>query len=755
MPKYMDVLTGKVEDDFLEGIEPLPDAPKDAEVELTEELEQAYESARYDWLMQAKEDEAFRRGEQWTTEQKRVLKKRDQAPIVVNVINPAVETAKAMLTTNIPRFSSTAREDSDVSVGKMFSDIMSYIWDISDGNSKLKLSIDDYYVKSVGWLMAYVDPWADNGKGEIMIDSIDPYDILVDPNAKDLYSRDAAHILLRKELTYEQLISSMPNSTQFLKNLSESELYNVQTDREGSEGQSVVVRDTYHKRYKVIERYSKIKHILIRVIDKQKGIEKILEPEEFQKLQEQVALRVYNADGSVQYYYLEQELAFWLQLYEVGQGLFYLSMNPQDGQVVPVPGMYSPEDPYGIPDSDGKIELITMAVLFDTPDFIIDREITNRIKRVTTIADKLYQITELPVSDYPLVPIYNHFNRTPFALSDVRFVRPLQQEVNKLESLIVAHAANSTNVKVLIPSGSVDVKRLREEFSKAGAGVIEFNAEFGTPVIVSPVALPGELYRNKAEKVAEIERILGIYALQQGDNQNAPDTYKGTIALDEFGQRRIRSKKDDIEGALTVLAKVVVQLIQKVYTEEKTIRLIRPNNKPLELTINQQTTDKETGLAKKINDVTVGKYDIIVVSGSMLPSNRWALVEYYKELYKDGLLDQQTVLEKTEVADVEEVLSRIGQMQNMQMQLAQSADQIKKLEGDMQTADREIIHLRRQVEIEKFKKDLGGIESSMKATAEVNRSMMQKDMNLFGERMNYEKKIQVEKLKNNKPGKQK
>jgi hypothetical protein len=49
-------------------------------------------------------------------------------------------------------------------------------------------------------------------------------------------------------------------------------------------------------------------------------------------------------------------------------------------------------------------------------------------------------------------------------------------------------------------------------------------------------------------------------------------------------------------------------------------------------------------LIEKINDITVGKYDIIVVSGSTLPSNRWARFEYYMELYKSGLIDQTEVL---------------------------------------------------------------------------------------------------------------
>ena len=63
-----------------------------------------YSKKRDTWAVEAKEDREFRLGKQWTTQQADVLKKRGQAPIVVNRIHPAVETAKAMITANRPSF---------------------------------------------------------------------------------------------------------------------------------------------------------------------------------------------------------------------------------------------------------------------------------------------------------------------------------------------------------------------------------------------------------------------------------------------------------------------------------------------------------------------------------------------------------------------------------------------------------------------------------------------------------------------------
>ena len=124
--------------------------------------------------------------------------------------------------------------------------------------------------------------------------------------------------------------------------------------------------------------------------------------------------------------------------------------------------------------------------------------------------------------------------------------------------------------------------------------------------------------------------------------------------------------------------------MQYVYTSEKVIRLMQPNNKPKEVRINQNIYDEISGhLMEKLNDISVGKYDIIIVSGSTLPSNRWARFEYYMQLYQSGLIDQIEVLKQTDVADMEGVLERAGQMQKLMQQVQQQEEQIKKLEGDL------------------------------------------------------------------------
>ena len=149
------------------------------EVKLTQDLLEEYASARQTWATQAVEDNEFRNGKQWKDDHIKVLRARAQEPVVVNVVYPAVEQAKALLTSNRPRFQCTGRDDSDTGTAKVFGDLLSWVWDQNDGNSVLKQVIDDYYVKGMGAIMTYADPLADFGKGDIKLVAIDPLDYIL------------------------------------------------------------------------------------------------------------------------------------------------------------------------------------------------------------------------------------------------------------------------------------------------------------------------------------------------------------------------------------------------------------------------------------------------------------------------------------------------------------------------------------------------------------------------------------------------
>ena len=690
---------------------------KHPETQYTHDLFSDYSSARKRWSRQAVEDSEFRSGKQWKKEQVNALRARAQEPLVVNVIHPAVEQAKAMLTSNAPKFQSTGRDTSDTKVGRIFSDLMSWVWDISVGNAELKRCIDDYYVKGMGVMMSYIKPDADFGRGEVMVKSIDPLSVYIDPDAEDPFCRDASNIVVAKRMTEKELIEMYPEFEESIRDSQEtSHISDYDENRFGLFDEEVVPQSRKQallntddeRELEVFERYTKVKTPYYKIFDPFENREVILNDPQYAEYREEPAVIVTTADNQ-QILTESQAVNQQMQIAEQVGKVYHLMVDPQTGQPTPMAGE---EHLDSVPNSTVNIDIIDKGILIDSDKIMVTKVMNTNIKQCISVGDEYLYSIILPIEDYPIVPFMNGHNRNPYPTSDVRLVRGLQEYINKIRSLIVAHASSSTNVKLLIPRGSMNKKQLEEEWAKAGTAVIEFDPELGQPIVAGPVPLPNELYKNEADAKQDIERILGIYTFMQGDVGGAPQTFKGTIAMDEFGQRRINSKKDDIEASLNQLARSVVGLIQFVYQSEKTVRLIQPNNKPSEVRINQNIYDDVSGqVIEKINDITVGKYDIIVVSGSTLPSNRWARFEYYMELYKSGLIDQTEVLKQTDVADMEGVLERAGQMQQLQSQVQQQTEQIKKLEGDLQTAQRESIHDRKRVEVKEFEKKLAKAEA--------------------------------------------
>ena len=186
--------------------------------------------------------------------------------------------------------------------------------------------------------------------------------------------------------------------------------------------------------------------------------------------------------------------------------------------------------------------------------------------------------------------------------------------------------------------------------------------------------------------------------------------------MEDFGQRRSKSKLRDIEGSLKRIGRVVYNLSKSHYDFQKTFRIAQPNNDINEYTVNKRMYDDKTKELMTIeNDVSVGQFDIRVIGNSTMPSNKWAEWEIYMQAYQSGLIDKVEALKKTDIFDKEGVLSRADQIQQLQQALAGAQNQIKKVSGDLQTAHREAIQARKRTEVEKFKTELNRDAATSKA----------------------------------------
>jgi len=680
----------------------------------TLQLFKDYSKKRDSWAAQAKEDKEFRLGRQWSKEQSEILEARGQAPIVVNRVHPAVETAKAMLTANRPSFRCAPREDSDRKVANVFSALLSYMYDISDGRTIIRQAIDDYYVMGVGYINVYQDPMMDMGKGEVCMHDVDPLDVYVDPNSRNRFFDDAENIIVSRLFSREQAKKLYPKYKKQIDEANSEQDFNMPETGRDNESKIFFPEDVglLHEQSEYVrgyERYYKLEVQKIRTYEEFSGKEDLFGEDEFNEyikrpawiIQGQVITDEAQAQELAAQLMQQYEMMKEQQRMQDEQGMMQSGFGPE--AQVPEPDIAPPQ----IEETDFQGLILKKLIK------IVKINVT-RVKQCIIIGETLLYSRILPTKHYPIVPICNLHTRTPYPTSDVRMIKGLQEYINKTRSLIIAHATTSTNTKILVPEGSVDMKDFEEKWAQPGVA-IPYDPTDGAPVTVQPSPLPNELYSNEQTAKNDIDHQLGLYEMMMGNSQAAPQTYKATISLDEFGQRKIKSKLSDIEQALVRVAQVAIPLMQQLYSTEKTFRLVNPNNSMSEYVINKRLYDDKTGELQVFNDITVGKYDVVVVSGSTLPTNRYAELEFYMDAYSKGLVDRQEVLKKTEIFDIEGVMQRTDEIAQLQSTVQQQQEQIKQLKGDLQTRDREAVSLRKKVEVEKFKGDLDKTSNKAKA----------------------------------------
>ena len=638
------------------------------------ELWQRWDDARREWADHAREDIDFYLGNHFSESEQDELQSRNQSDIPLDRIYSAIEQFKAIITSKPPKFSAMPREDSDSDLANVWKVILEYIWNISDGNEIFKQVIHDYAVTGLGYFYAYTDIEADYGRGEIKFTYVDPFRVIVDPNARSRYFDDATGMMLSTIFTKFQLLDLYP-----------------QLKEEQEDGKMMI---------DLIEGYREDDTFPSPLNTRTKGS---FTPDYIKDAD--------KGEGSEKYQLIEYFHKVKVPYYRI------LNVENQEERILDSSNM---EQFIATPEMQNALQSGLLEIV----------EVTQtRIQLTCTLGQTILYERILNTDKYPIVPVPNIWTNTPYPMSDVRKNKDFQRFLNKTMSLITSHAQASSGLKLLIPQGSVDdIEELERDWANPNA-TIEYDPSFGEPHFPSPQPLSNSVMQLPQLIEKYIDLNMGIFEMMQGNTEVAPKTSSATMMLEDFGQRRSKSKLRDIEGSLRRLGQVIYNLSKEHYTFRKVFRIVQPNNDMSEYMVNHYN-DKSQAIGEMMNDLSVGQYDINIIGNSTMPSNRWGEWSIYMEAYQAGLIDRTEALMKTDIFDKEGVLQRMDIVQQLQQQLQQAQEAVKNLQGDLQTANRESGSARKRTEVEKFKAELKSHESQTKSATNLAVSKLENAVDL-------------------------
>ena len=322
------------------------------------EIFRKYADARADWDTNAREAIDFTLGNHYTEEESDILQSIGQADFTIDRIYAAIDKLKSLMTSRPVRYGITAREDSDTKLANVWKTLLEYIFDISDGQHHFKQAVHDYATTGLGYFYAYIEPEADYGRGEVMFTHVNPFRVYVDPASRDRYFQDAASIILSTILTQEQLLNLYPDVAEFLPDIEtyyQADVYDDYPDSTNKNSNKVFTpaevddkdwAQSVTKRYRILERFSKVRVPYFRVVDTINSSEQIMDSETFAVFLEQNSEQI-NANV---YQYVEIPQTRIKVTASLGQVLLYETILDTDTYpIIPIPNIWT-NTPY--PKSD-------------------------------------------------------------------------------------------------------------------------------------------------------------------------------------------------------------------------------------------------------------------------------------------------------------------------------------------------------------------------------------------------------------------
>ena len=669
-------------------------------------------AARSKWRAINQQGYDFYLGEQISNDERDQLEAAGMPTFIINRITPVIETMKFFVTAGDPRWQAVGAEESDIDVSAVHADLMDYCWNLSNGKSVFSNVILDSLTKSVGYFMMDVDPDMDKGMGEVVFKRVDPFDVFPDPMSRDPLLRDASYVIVKKDLPKEQLKALIPDYALKVKKanpVNASVGIQEYFDRDFSSAQHIQHLDLGADSYQpetgdmdtvidFYECYMKTKEEFVNVFIKAKPSRA-----QMQAIEEKIAddVQQFSREKAVEIAELKASMEEALMNGEVIEERAALEIEKAEKNALAETEMYAQQLRAKAAEEIASIENVIMdKAEFDirSQDDVFTGSVVDAIPffedrvQVRCVAGDtfLYEFT-LPIKDYPMVPIPYLYTGTPFAMSAVTPLVGKQQEINKSHQILIHNANLSSNLRWLYEEGSVPEDEW-EQYSSSPGALLKYRQGFAPPTAVQPLPLNNAFFGITQEGKGDMEYLSGISSSMQGATGGEHETYRGMLALDEFGTRRIKAWMHNIvEPALEHIGRIFKDLAQATYQTNKVFRIVQPNNVEKAVEINIPIYNDLGNSVEKFNDYPTAQFDVRIIAGSTMPINRWALIDEYFRWYQAGLIDDIAMLAETDIRNKETIMKRKSLYAQMQSQLEQLQETLSDREGTIETLERQLV----------------------------------------------------------------
>lgn len=576
-----------------------------------------------DYQKQAKLCENFYLGggRQWSDEDKQTLDDMGRPYLEENIIFSTINTVIGYQTQSRMDIAYKPREVDDQDISDILSKLSMYLTDTNRYPWKESQVFADGLIQQRGYFEIKMK-FDENVYGDVSIETLDPLDVIPDPDAKSYDPDDWADVTVTSWMSFDD------------------------------------IKETYG-----LGKWRKVVSSINNEPDF--GSDNLEQPRnKFGSTEQHSAF--YTDDSDV-----EHARILSRQHWKLHNREFYFDVGT--GDLYPVPDDTPPREKKRLAKANG---------------WEIIKKVTKRIRWTVSTRDVILHDAWSPYDHFTVVPYFPYFRRG-VTIGLVDNLIKTQEMLNKVYSQIL-HVVNTTaNSGWKVEENSLvnmDIEDLESVGSQTGL-VLEYKAGRSAPEKIEPNQIPTGLKDLVTSGVDLIRLISGVSETFQGGK--GPEV-SGTAIQSRVHQAAIQlaAPIDNLFRTRNMIAERVLKLIQQFYTQERTFIIVGPNeegktvNTPI--TINQESQDG----TYLINDVTVGKYDVVIADVPTQITFQNAQFAQAIELRKfgvqipdDEMVRMSTLSRKNEIAKKLENGPSPEQQEQMQKQMEL---QIKNLEAQIE-----------------------------------------------------------------------
>jgi len=738
---------------------------------------QMNEGKRQQWQTKSQRGYDFFLNSQLTEDEEEALREAGMPTFIINRITPIIETMKYFVTANSPRWKAVGAGGEDVDLAEVHNDIIDYCWYQSSGKTLFSEVVQDALTKGKGYFHIYVDPDADRGMGEVKFERVDPFYVYTSSMSRDYMERDATCQVIKKDLPREHLIKKLPQFEDIIRKASGDRDGHGYTKRD-IEGGDSFQPDDVETPYRTSGQVDKIGQpdVILPYYEVYEPIRvryynltvQIPPPEsELEEAKEGIDAAIKQMADELEVEFLEKEkkLRQQLQAGEIIPERYELELQKAKKMMAQAVQEQKAVLYNKVREEASKVEKkVVTEEEYEKIKGALKGKILEaipyyerKIRKECVVGDKwLYEQT-LNISSSPLIPIPYLHTQTPYPMSAVLPLIGKQQEINKSHQIMVHNANLSSNLRWLFVEGEIDEDEW-ERYSGAPGALLKYRQGFSTngPREIMPQNINNAFFTIEQDSKSDMEYIAGIQPPSMGISSQQDETYRGFLAKDEYGTRRIRSWISNVvEPALEHLGKVFHEYAKDIYSLHKIFRIVQPNPgggfEERELEINVPLYDDIGDEIGRYNDYASTRFDIRVVAGSTLPVNRWAVLEEYKQYFDMGVVDDIAFIQETDIKNKEALMNRKSMLAQKDQVIDSQEEQIKQLKGDVDTLRRQLLQMGLKDELSKAKMEIDRSKTETKAIDKLVQERMRDSLKQARDEMGMEiEKLRVEIQKNMK-----